>query len=221
MPHPIGGYKLDGVKVPSVTTILGRFKDSGGLLYWAFEQGKACERGEISKLYDKRDEAAESGTLAHSMVEAHNNGTELPDTSGYPDEVVKQAKRGYENYLNWEASNLIQITHQEVELVSKAHKYGGCIDAIGVDPRGNKCLIDWKTSNNIYQDYLVQLAAYAMLWNENNPGDRIWGGFHLCRFSKEHADFAHHYWSELDDAEELFLLYRRAYDLDRSLKRRA
>ena len=40
-PHPIGGYKVDGVKVPGVTTILGRFKDSGGLLYWAFEQAEA------------------------------------------------------------------------------------------------------------------------------------------------------------------------------------
>jgi len=221
MPHPIGGYKINGVKVPGVTTILGRFKDSGGLLYWAFEQGKAAERGEIAKLYDRRDEAAESGTLAHMFVEAHNNGTELPDTSDYPEEVVRQARQGYENYLHWEESNLLQITHQEIELVSTAHKFGGCIDAIGIDPRGKKCLIDWKTSNSIYQDYLVQLAAYALLWNENYPDDPITGGFHLCRFAKEHADFAHHFWSELDDAAALFLLYRQAYDLDRNLKRRA
>ena len=221
MPHPINGYRINGVRVPGVTTVLGRFKDSGGLLYWAFEQGKAAERGEIAKLYDKRDEAAESGTLAHMFVEAHNNGTELPDTSDYPEEIVRQAKQGYENYLHWEESNLLQITHQEIELVSTAHKFGGCIDAIGIDPRGKKCLIDWKTSNSIYQDYLVQLAAYAILWNENHPDDPITGGFHLCRFSKEHADFAHHFWSELDDAAALFLLYRRAYDLDRNLKRRA
>ncbi len=34
------------------------------------------------------------------------------------------------------------------------------------------------------------------------------GEFHLLRFSKEHADFAHHYWNELDDAWEQFLLLR-------------
>ena len=55
MAHPKGGYKLDGKRVPGTTTIIGRFKDSGGLLYWAFEQGKAAERGEIEKLYDRRD----------------------------------------------------------------------------------------------------------------------------------------------------------------------
>ena len=72
MPHPKGGYKLkDGKGVPGVTTIIGRFKESGGLLYWACEQGKSIERGEISNLYDKRDEAGESGTLAHEMVESY------------------------------------------------------------------------------------------------------------------------------------------------------
>jgi hypothetical protein len=28
-----------GNRLPSVTTIIGRFKDSGGLLYWANQQG--------------------------------------------------------------------------------------------------------------------------------------------------------------------------------------
>jgi len=64
MARPASGYRLkDGTRVPGVTTIIGRFKDSGGLLYWAFEQGQAAERGEISNLYDKRDEAADAGTL--------------------------------------------------------------------------------------------------------------------------------------------------------------
>ena len=65
MPHPKQGYKTqDGKRAPGVTTIIGRFKDSGGLLWWAFEQGKAAERGEINSLYDKRDEAGDAGTLA-------------------------------------------------------------------------------------------------------------------------------------------------------------
>ena len=62
MGRPTLGYRLkDGTKVPGVTTIIGRFKDSGGLLWWAFEQGQAAERGEINSLYDKRDAAAEAG----------------------------------------------------------------------------------------------------------------------------------------------------------------
>ena len=74
MARPKGGYKVDGKRVPGVTTIIGRFKDSGGLMWWAFGQGQAAERGEINSLYDKRDEAAEAGTIAHALVEMHIAG---------------------------------------------------------------------------------------------------------------------------------------------------
>ena len=220
MPHPRKGYKVDGKAVPGVTTIIGRFKDSGGLLYWAFEQGKAAERGEIANLYDKRDEAAESGTLAHSLVEAHIHGEPEPDLSAFSEEIKGQAKQGYENYLQWQSDNKIEIIYQEMELVSSEFLFGGCPDAIGKDSRGQLCILDWKTSNGVYQDYLIQIAAYRHLWELNHPDELLTGGFHLLRFSKEHADFAHHFWSELDDAWEQFKHFRASYELDKKLKKR-
>jgi len=219
MARPVSGYRLkDGTRVPGVTTIIGRFKDSGGLLYWAFEQGKAAERGEISKLYDKRDEAAEAGTLCHTMVEAHIRGHELPDLEKYPEDIAIQALQGYENFLRWQDTTQMEIIEQEIELVSEQYQFGGCPDAIMV--KGELSMGDWKTSNGIYPDYLIQLAAYKHLWEENYPDRPITGGFHLCRFSKEHADFHHHFWSELDDAWQQFLLFRQAYDIDKKLKKR-
>ena len=219
MPHPKNGYKLEnGQRAPGVTTIIGRFKDSGALLWWAFEQGKACERGEISNLYDKRDEAADSGTLAHALVEAHVKGDPLPVVPA--NDVGTQARQGYENYLTWEMNNRIRILYQEMELVSEEYRFGGCPDAIGEDSQGRLCLLDWKTSNAVYPDYLLQLAAYRHLWEVNQPDKPLTGGFHLCRFSKDHADFVHHYWTELDDAWEQFKLFRQAYDLDFKLRKR-
>jgi hypothetical protein len=219
MPHPRGGYKLkDGTKVNGVTTIIGRFKESGALLFWACEQGKAIERGEISNLYDKRDAAAEAGTLAHSLVEAHINGLPLPIM---PDnDVGKQAQQGYENYIRWQEDNRIQVMKQEMEMVSEIYRFGGCPDALGIDSRGDLCILDWKTSNAIYTDYILQVAAYRILHEENHPDQPITGGFHLLRFSKEHADFAHHYWSELEDAKEQFILLARAFEIDKKLKKR-
>jgi len=218
MAHPKGGYKNKaGKKVPGVTTIIGRFKDSGGLLWWAFEQGKSAERGEINSLYDKRDEAAEAGTLAHTMVENHINGIEstLPEN---PTDIQKQAWQGYQNYLKWAETTKIEVIEQEMEMVSEQYQFGGCPDAVMV--KGELALGDWKTSNGVYPDYLIQLAAYKVLWEENHPDRPIIGGFHLCRFSKEHADFTHHFWSELDDAWEQFKLFRRAYDINKKLKKR-
>lgn len=220
MARPIKGYAVNGEKVPGVTTIIGRFKESGGLLFWAFEQGKAAQRGEIEKLYDKRDEAAEAGTLAHAMVEAHIHKSPLPNLSAHSDDIAKQATQGFKNYLRWQEDNRIEIIHQEVELVSEKYLYGGCLDGIGKDSRGQLCILDWKTSSAIYTDFILQIAAYKALWEENNPFEPINGGFHLLRFSKENADFAHHYWSELDIAWEQFQLLLKAYTLDKQLKKR-
>lgn len=220
MAHPATGYRnAKGQRVPGVTTIIGRFKDSGGLLWWAFEQGKAAERGEINSLYDKRDEAAESGTLAHSMVEASIKGEsfQMPDVS---EEVQQQAMNAFEAYRKWASMTKLEIVEQETQLVSEKYQFGGCPDAIGkID--GELCLVDWKTSNSVYQDYLIQLAAYKQLWEENRPDQLLTGGFHLCRFAKSDGDFAHHYYPNLDEAWRQFELFLEAYQIDKRLKKRA
>ena len=220
MAHPKGGYKnAAGKRVPGVTTIIGRFKDSGALLWWAFGQGKAAERGEIEKLYDKRDEAAESGTLAHEMVEAHINGDPQPQQGDTPIEIFSDALTAYKAYLKWANQSKLEIVEQEIQMVSEEYQFGGCPDAIGMID-GELSLVDWKTSKAVYPDYMIQVAAYALLWGENYPDRPITGGYHLCRFSKTGGDFSHHYWSELQDAKQQFILFRQAYDLDKKIKAR-
>ncbi len=44
MPHPKGGYRdADGKRIPGVTTIIGRFKESGALIRWAYGRGRDGE----------------------------------------------------------------------------------------------------------------------------------------------------------------------------------
>jgi hypothetical protein len=70
MPTPLKGYRNSkGEKVPGTTTIIGRFKESGGLIQWAYNRGK-----DGLELYESRDKAAELGTIVHSMVEAYIRG---------------------------------------------------------------------------------------------------------------------------------------------------
>ena len=66
----------------------------------------------------------------------------------------------------------------------------------------------------------VLIAAYKQLWEENHPDRPITGGYHLLRFDKEHADFTHHFWTELDEAWSQFQIFRQAYDIDKRLKKR-
>ena len=81
-------------------------------------------------------------------------------------------------------------------------------------------LLDWKCANAVYADYLYQLAAYGLLWNENYPDHPPVGGFHLCRFAKEQGDFSHHYFPALDDEAETFLLMRDLFDRVKKAERR-
>lgn len=212
MPTPRKGYfTADGARVPGTTTIIGRFKESAGLIHWAWDLGR-----QGLDYRDVRDSAADTGTLAHAMVDAHIHGNPIAVDGDH--EKAAQAKSAFEAYLAWESMTKLRIVETEMQLVSEEFRFGGTPDAVGVI--GNRTvLLDWKTSNRVYQDYLIQLAAYAYLLKEVR-GVEI-EEFHLLRFAKEHGDFSHHRFERLDEAWEAFKHMRALYDLDRQLKKRA
>jgi hypothetical protein len=223
MPTPKDGYfDKAGTRVPGTTTIIGRFKNSSALMFWAFKQGKSGAR----TLYEKAEEAAEIGTVAHGMVEMHIKGCSDKDIQIYLEDALidpgmcAKAATAFASYRSWIKNFSVQIVEQEIQLVSEKYKYGGTPDAVGMI--GNQLvLLDWKTSNAVYSDYLIQLAAYMNLWNENYPDKPITGGAHLLRFSKEHGDFAHHYYDNLDDEWEQFKDFRKCYERDKRIEKRA
>lgn len=216
MARPVHGYRnAAGDKIPGVTTIIGRFKESGGLLQWAFKQGQSG----VPHLYAERDKAAEAGTLAHDLIETNILSKPPSPIIAGPD-IIKKAENAFQQFLEWREQTKIEIVATEKSYVSEKHQFGGTVDAIGRDMKGRIVLLDWKTSNAIYTDMLVQLAAYALLLEECAP-EYTPQGFHLLRVAKESADFAHHFFGELDDAKKQFILFRGAYELDKAIKKRA
>ncbi len=250
MATPKEGYYVDGKRVPGVTTVLGRFKESGGLINWSWKiafdgltearhlletvikddplDSDLCagEAFLARPLTDwdyrtKRDTAADAGTCAHDMMECHIKGRAF-DSSHYPPEVVIKAQPAFEAFLQWAKQSKFEISETEVQLTSRKYLFGGTRDAILID--GKRSLGDWKTSNAIYPEYLLQLAAYGIL--DEEAGNEIQGGYHLLRFSKQEqpddpVQFSHHYWSQLDKAKKAFLLMRELYDLMAELKKLA
>ncbi len=213
MPTQKGGYFVqDGTKVPSVTTIISRFKESGGLIHWAWKLGTE------GKDYRKeRDDAASAGTLAHAMVEGWVK-SEYVDLGPYDTETIEKAKRAFSAFKEWADQTQLKVTHSEVALVSEKYRFGGTLDCMLVNNK--RSLGDVKTSNSIYHDYLMQLAAYGILWDENYPDEPIEGGYHIMRFSKDDGDFEHRWFGDLSDAREMFIHLRAAYDYDQKLKKR-
>lgn len=213
MPTQRAGYFLkDGTRVPSVTTVIGRFKESGGLIHWAWQLGK-----EGKDYREVRDQAADAGTMAHAAVEAWIHGQDYV-WEGEPETVAK-AQKSFQAFLEWADQTQLQVTETECAMVSEMHKFGGTPDAFTI--RGKRACLDWKSSNSIYGEYLVQVAAYGQLWDENHPKDKIVSGFHLLRFDKTYGDFHHHYWADLSNGWEAFKHLRALYEIDKELKARA
>lgn len=211
MAHHI--YKLkDGTRVPSVTTVLGRFKDAGPLMHWAWQCG--VDGKDFRK---ERDSAADAGTLAHQAVEAHVRGNPITWTGEAS--VVERAQKAFGAFLEWADQTKLTVDKTELPLVSEKYRFGGTFDAILLGSK--RAMGDWKSSNGIYGEYLAQLAAYGQLWQENFPEEPIEGGFHLLRFDKTHGDFTHKWWGELSAGWEYFLRLREAYEYDKELKARA
>jgi len=205
---PTTEYRLeDGTRVPGTTTIIGRFKPSGGLIHWAWKLGM-----DGKDYREVRDSAADVGTLAHEMMELHIKGFPITQvkTDGFTEEQVGLASEGYGAFVEWWDATKITVQETETHLVSEKHRFGGTPDAIGM--QGDVlCLLDWKTSRRTYSDFLVQVAAYRELSRENGRDVRK---CHLLRVGKEDGSFHHHYWPEqvLDRAWSVFRHMRWLYD---------
>lgn len=223
MPTPKSGYSWAGEKLPGTTTVIGRFKDSGGLLQWAFKQGQSG----AAHLYEQAEKAADIGTLAHALIEAHINGEIAKSPAPVEQTMLDKAAQAFEQYCAWERQTRITMLYkfQEIQLVSPVYKFGGTPDAIG-EIDGKFVLLDWKTSNAVYPDYLVQLAAYKHLIEEGvrmDTGEPLGiqiAACHLLRVSKDFPDFEHRSFTDLELPWRQFVRFREAYEDDKVLKAR-
>jgi len=209
-------YTLDdGSPVPGVTTVISTSLgwSKGALMHWAWEEGRAGRH-----YRETREAAANAGTLAHAMVEAHIQGKPFTVPRGTEDGTVNLASLSFDAFREWFDHSRIALVETEMHLVDPEHRFGGTPDAVG-RIKGKFCLLDWKTSRGIYSEYLIQLAAYEHLWNVNRT-EQITGGIHTCRFDKSTGGFSHHWWPSeaLRPAWRAFVALRELYDLQREMK---
>tara|TARA_R100000781_G_scaffold98328_1_gene62037 strand:+ start:123 stop:755 length:633 start_codon:yes stop_codon:yes gene_type:complete len=187
MAHTIYKNKNDK-RLKSVTTIingnLGWSKSA--LIGWT---RKHCLNGEDSMKLLK--EAGRIGTLAHNMIEEFTKGG-VVNLDGYTPNEISQAKTAYYGFYNWFANNNVTFHETELKLVSEQYQFGGTFDAI-CEVNGKLVVCDWKSSNDVHSEYLIQLGAYRQLIKENL--DYNIRGAILLRLDKEEKGVyeEHHY----------------------------
>jgi len=219
-----------GKMIPSTTTISGKFKDTGGLMWWANAVGlgeRDCEDQKPCRHCGRRagrwtrdiKRAAETGTYAHALIDQKVKGVEPDvDVAHFTPDMFEQVERCMSAFDKWWAAYDVEIMETEMRLVSEKYQYGGTFDAVG-RVGGTFALIDWKTSKDIYSDYLVQLAGYCLLIEEAGIFPKV-EEIHILRVSKETAGFDHKYIpiESFGPAITYFQQARELYDLIKPLE---
>ena len=211
---PTADYRnAENIRIPGNTTVINGNCGWGkqGLIYWAWQQGK-----DGKDFRETRDEAGDAGTLAHAMIEADVKGRTLPKIEN--PEIMSKAETAYLNFLHWKKMVNFRLITMEVPCISEQLQFGTTIDILAlVGELGRRSIVEVKTGNSIYEDFLAQLAAQKCAWDECHPDEPI-EEFHLLKLGKEEATFSHHYWHALPLGLEAFKHFRALHDLKKQLK---
>ena len=87
---PTGKYELDGRLLPGTTTIIGKFKNSGALIHWAWKQGV-----EGLDYRETRDTAGKQGTSVHYLSESYIKGW------SYEEPTDEKVIKAFNKFKEW------------------------------------------------------------------------------------------------------------------------
>ena len=150
-------YKTpNGIIVPSVTTVLSHFEQSG-IEKWKKSIGEE-EANRISKF------AASRGETFHQMIEKYLSNDENFSKNLHP--ISKGMFLAIRESLN----SIGTIHHLETQLYSEKLKIAGRVDLIA-DYNDKLSIIDFKTSKKFkkekwIQKYFEQASAYSLLYQD-------------------------------------------------------
>jgi len=147
-------YDFQGMRLPSVTTILAKTKDQTYLTNWKNRVGHE-EAERIKNLSSKR------GTAMHKFLEKHIQ------SSGYDDltEIGQQAKPMAQKIIEQGLIPISEYYGSEI-MVHYPGLYAGSTDLVCMH-NDLETIVDFKQSNRPkkqewIEDYFLQIAAYAM-----------------------------------------------------------
>lgn len=165
-------YKIDGRWAVGVTTALKGIPKDDALKRWAArlvaehavdnldkvrammaESGPGFAKHFLKELPNQRFKSAGiRGTEVHLLAEKYIRGEEIE----YTDEQ-KPYILGYAAYIeDWQPTSV----HEELVVASREHGIAGTLDSIQDIAGLGRCLVDYKTSNYVYGEHALQVAAY-------------------------------------------------------------
>ena len=165
-------YDVQGLKLPSVTTILAKTKDQTYLTKWKNKVGH--EEAERIKNY-----SSNRGPAMHKFIEKHIQ------KSGYEDltPIGVEAKPMAQKIIETGLQNISEYYGSEVTLYYPG-LYAGSTDLV-CEHEGKDTIIDFKQTNRPkkkewIEDYYLQIAAYAMAHDQTHGSNIEQGIIMMC-----------------------------------------
>jgi hypothetical protein len=145
---------------------------------------------------DIRDTAGDIGTRAHDVIEkyvlqwlttAEKPKNILTHCDPFDEPQVKSAVRAAERFFN--EYQLILPIASELLVGDKELGVAGTLDLLALE--GDKvCVVDWKTSNAVNDDYAIQVAVYGELF-KRMTGIKI-DKYYIVKLSKKDGTYELH-----------------------------
>lgn len=175
-------YKLDGAKIPSVTTILNALPKQ--LAQWAADAAasEAIENWDeltalpivkrLERIRYAHRNVVKAAALRGTQIHTYGEKLAAGETVDVPDDHLGPVK-AYARFL--EAYHVEPVA-SETPVVNLKYRYGGRPDLWAWirtrdRPQRHFALIDLKTGGKIYEDVVLQLAGYRScdLWQPDGP----------------------------------------------------
>jgi hypothetical protein len=160
-----------GSYYPSVTTVLNIIDKGEQYRDWLMSNGYNADY--------KMIKAQEIGTKVHGLVERFNSNPDDTilcieyDENGRPRNMYdKRVWEMFSRYVNFYDRFKPELLAVEQIVVSDNYQLGGTIDLV-FRLNGLIYLADNKTGENLHNTQRLQLAAYAVMWNEAFPDYKI------------------------------------------------
>jgi hypothetical protein len=194
-------YQKGDKFVPSVTWIAGHYPK--GVAFYKWLASKGWDESQAIK-----EAAGDKGSKVHKAIEDLISGKELKmddrysNGSGIDEELSVEEWEAIMSFVDWWNETKPKVLKCETITFSEEFDYAGTIDLV-CEINGERWIIDFKTSANIWPEYELQLSAYK----HSEPADKI-GILQLgYRLNKKKWKF-----TELEDKFDLFLSARSIWE---------
>ena len=128
------------------------------------------------------DEAIDIGKEMHDWLEKYAKW-KMKEIKNIPEmPKLKEAITGVNSFLKWEEEHKVKYKSCERVIYSLEHDYIGTLD-LEADVDGIPCLVDYKSSNGLYNSVRMQTASYLKA-DEEERKKKTYKGRWALRFSK-------------------------------------